>query len=399
MQCNHKNSSFLSHFILVRRCLQSTRMGDALLATCFVLSLSSCGGGGGAPASNAAVVAALTVTNASVIEGNAGTTNLVFTVTSSIPASSAIAVSYTTADGTALAGQDYTGTSGTLNIAIGASSGTISVAVLGDTVVEADETFTLVLTVPANATIAGGTITGTILNDDHRLNDTGITTWDTATVNNLTVTQVTFPGQDADHGRDALAAATTLVKTGGGNAGFDFTKLDAAGQPLANQAAVYANTPWSCVQDNVTGMMWEVKTTGGLGGLHDANHTYTWFNSTGINDGGNAGTANGGVCVDAINCDTEKYVAAVNAAGLCGFKDWRLPRKEALRSIVDYSVASFGNAIDLAYFPNSGILRYWSSSPYAGSAPNAWNVFFNSGVDGAYLKSGLIYVRLVRGGQ
>jgi len=191
------------------------------------------------------------------------------------------------------------------------------------------------------------------------LNDTGITTCSNGTTNGLACPQIGFPGQDAEVGRDAYAG---LVKTGGGSAAFDFTKLDAVGVPLANQAVLYVNTPWDCVQDHVTGLMWEIKTTGGAGGLRDANHTYTWLNSDPYSNGGNVGTTNGGTCVDAVNCDTEKYVAAVNAASLCSFNDWRLPKKEALRSLVDYSIA--WRAIDVAYFPNTHGNWYWSSSSY-----------------------------------
>ncbi len=236
------------------------------------------------------------------------------------------------------------------------------------------------------------------------LNDTGITTWANNSINSLTVAQPLFPKQDADVGRDALARAGTLSKTGGGRAGFDFTKLDAAGQPLANQTATYATTPWSCVQDNVTGLMWEVKRPTGSGGLRDMSYTYTWYNSTGVNDGGNAGTANGGSCVDGKNCDTEKYVAAVNALTganrLCGYTDWRLPKEEELRSIVDYSIATPGLTIDTGYFPDTISNWYWSASPYAAGAPGgAWLIDFLSGFDIVFNMSNSYHVRLVRGGQ
>lgn len=228
-----------------------------------------------------------------------------------------------------------------------------------------------------------------------KLNDTGITTCSNATANGLACPQVGFPGQDAELGRDAYAS---LVKAGGGSAGFDFTKLDAAGLPLTNQAVLYANTPWNCVQDHVTGLMWEIKTTAGAGGLRDANHRYTWFNSDPYTNGGNAGTANGGLCVDGLNCDTEKYVAAVNAAGWCGFSDWRLPNKEELHSIVDYSIAWPGPMIDVDYFPNTIGSGYWSSSPNTAFATDAWFVGFGNG-GGADFKSLNLSVRLVRSGQ
>jgi len=42
---------------------------------------------------------------------------------------------------------------------------------------------------------------------------------------------------------------------------------------------------------------------------------------------------------------------------------------------------------------------YWSASPYAGNATNAWNVNFNNGNDNANNKSNNNSVRLVRGGE
>lgn len=230
------------------------------------------------------------------------------------------------------------------------------------------------------------------------LNDTGITSWGNATLNNLTAAQPLFPGQDADYGRDTYA---NLFKVGGGNAGFDFTKLDAAGKPLANQAAIYAITPWSCVQDNVTGLMWEVKTPARLGGLQDANHTYSWFNSDPYTNGGNSGIwFNQGTCVDAFNCDTEKYVGAVNAASLCGYSDWRLPDRGELISIVDYGVSR--PSIDVGYFPNtvSSWLGYWSSSSSPAFNIPAWTISFGYGEAFTdYKASNGYHVRLVRGGQ
>ncbi|MDX8389071.1 MAG: DUF1566 domain-containing protein [Mariprofundaceae bacterium] len=148
--------------------------------------------------------------------------------------------------------------------------------------------------------------------------------------------------------------------------------------------------------------MWEVKTVDGL--LRDKNHSYTWYDTNAANNGGNAGTANGGTCVDTVNCDTEKYVAAVNAAGICGFNDWRLPTKEELRSIVDYSIAFPGPTVDTAYFPNMGVpvnwfwgndIISWSSSSYSADALSAWFVSFLGG-DLAYNKSINSYVRVVR---
>jgi uncharacterized repeat protein (TIGR03806 family) len=109
---------------------------------------------------------AISVSSASVAEGNSGTTTLNFTVTLSNASYQTITAAWATADGTAAAGSDYVAASGTVSFAPGVTSQTIGVAVNGDATVESDETFTVALSAPANATIATGTATGTILNDD-----------------------------------------------------------------------------------------------------------------------------------------------------------------------------------------------------------------------------------------
>src|SRR6478735_5753850 len=105
---------------------------------------------------------------AQVVEGNSGTKQLVFPVTLNQASPVAVKVTYATADGTAVAPGDYTAKTGTLTIPIGATSGTISVTAKGETVVEADETFSVHLTgaTPATTTLGAATGTGTIVNDD-----------------------------------------------------------------------------------------------------------------------------------------------------------------------------------------------------------------------------------------
>jgi Tol biopolymer transport system component len=108
----------------------------------------------------------LSINDISVTEGNSGTTDATFTVSLSAATSTDVSVDYATADGTATAPSDYASTSGTLTIPTGATSRTITVPVVGDTVVEPDETFTVALSNAANATIAKAQGTGTIVNDD-----------------------------------------------------------------------------------------------------------------------------------------------------------------------------------------------------------------------------------------
>ncbi|QQZ28570.1 DUF1566 domain-containing protein [Thiothrix subterranea] len=227
-----------------------------------------------------------------------------------------------------------------------------------------------------------------------KLNDTGITQCGNASAN-AACPQAGFPGQDAETGRDATQATNNDAD---GHRGFNFTKLDSAGVALADQSAAYASTPWACVKDNVTGLIWEVKTDDS--GLHDKDWTYTWYNTDNAKNGGGAGTPNGGSCGSPATsqCDTQGYVQAVNTAGWCGASSgWRMPSVTELRSIADLSRSD--PSIDTAYFPNTNSWWYWSGTPYAGYASYAWYVSFYSGVDGWYDRDSGSAVRLVRSGQ
>src|SRR5206468_2665790 len=97
---------------------------------------------------DAAPLPTVSIADVTQAEGNAGTSNAVFTVTLSAASASTVTVQYATANGTATAGSDYTTISGTLTFAAGITSQTISVPVIGDTTVEADEAFTVTLSSP-----------------------------------------------------------------------------------------------------------------------------------------------------------------------------------------------------------------------------------------------------------
>jgi len=358
--------------------------------------LGACGGGGG----GGTATPTLSIADAGIGEGDSGASNLEFTVTLSAAAGSDVTVDYATSDGTASSSTDYTSTQASLTIPAGSTSGTITVVVNGDPAFEPNETLTVTLSNASGATIATASATGTIYNDDtgagNTLNDTGVDTWGNDTTNDLTTAQAAFPGQDADSGRDVDPDTNSNAD---GRLGFSFTKLDANGAALADQSVDYDTTPWDCVVDNVTGLMWEVKTANGAGGLRDAAHTYTWYSSDNTTNGGNAGTENGGTCNDTTNCDTEKYVAAVNAAGLCGDNDWRLPTRREFRTIVDHSTTAIGNTIDRNYFPNTVNTFYWTATTQASNTAGAWTTVFLNGGDNANFKNGQIRVRLVRGGS
>ena len=91
-----------------------------------------------------------------------------FAVSLSRAAAHAVSVDYATADGTAVAGADYTATSGTLTFAPGETAKTVAVAILDDAIDEGKEKFTLRLSNPQGAYLRNmhREATGTIRNDD-----------------------------------------------------------------------------------------------------------------------------------------------------------------------------------------------------------------------------------------
>jgi Calx-beta domain/RTX calcium-binding nonapeptide repeat (4 copies) len=108
----------------------------------------------------------VSVANVSQSEGDSGSQPAAFTVSLSKASPLRVTVAYATADGTANAGADYTASSGTLVFAAGQTSKTVAVPIVGDTAYEPDETFTLTLSNPVNATLGTATATGTITNTD-----------------------------------------------------------------------------------------------------------------------------------------------------------------------------------------------------------------------------------------
>jgi polygalacturonase len=109
----------------------------------------------------------LAISDASVSEGNSGTSSLNFTVNLSNPAGKAVTVDYTVMNGIATAADnDFQSISGTLSFASTETSKTISIPVTGDRLTESDETLYVKLSNPANAVINRNQGTGTIINDD-----------------------------------------------------------------------------------------------------------------------------------------------------------------------------------------------------------------------------------------
>ncbi len=107
-------------------------------------------------------VPGVSIADAEADEGD----SISFTVSLSESTTTEVSVGYATSSGSATQGADFSNTSGTLSFAAGATSKTITVNTTEDSTDEADETFTVTLSNPSNATLSDATATGTIKDDD-----------------------------------------------------------------------------------------------------------------------------------------------------------------------------------------------------------------------------------------
>ena len=267
------------------------------------------------------------------------------------------------------------------------------------------------INVRAAQTVGAQWDTSTVLSQ--ALNDTGVSLSGADNSVNASTCDSTHPSaQDCHHGRDAGALSGQLSKVGASAStsnGFDYTKVcnsgELAGQGTCPSDPILGNgtNDWACTRDNVTGLIWEVKTTSGL---RDADYIYTWFNPH--SPDGDPGAENPSTfdCETAGRCDTAKFVEEVNAAGLCGARDWRLPTVQELGGLVDMGQPAGEPAIDPVYFPHTPLMPFWSSTPFAnaalgGGVPSAWFVDFGPDCGGDCFTDRVLpmSVRLVRSGQ
>ncbi len=166
-----------------------------------------------------------------------------------------------------------------------------------------------------------------------------------------------------------------------------YTKLGYGGSELE-----YGDE-WLMTRDNVTKLMWEIKTTDDS--IHDKTKTFTWCD---YNDDTNGGDI--GVCDDSGEVtDSEAFIQTLNDAAFGGFSDWRLPTVKELSTLIYMGQDDSLPAVDGNYFPNTVGGNYWSATTLVSSNSSAWlTCFADKCVNSNYHKFKNHYLRAVRGG-
>lgn len=235
------------------------------------------------------------------------------------------------------------------------------------------------------------------------VNDTGVIQF-ASNDSVLSTYQESFAGQDADYGADRQTASGQVIKVGDGDQGFDFTRLDDNGDVIDNPSFTF-----NCVRDNVTGLIWQVKDNINTTNINYVDQTFTWYSQ--VDNGNFEGDINvGSTSCNTTNaqCNTQAYIDQVNAQGLCGFFDWRLPKPRELQSIVHYGKTS-SPLVDTVFFPFWGgsstqQLWYWTAQSSADgvsddTARAAWAFDMQTGNDAFLAKISEQRVILVRAGR
>lgn len=146
-----------------------------------------------------------------------------------------------------------------------------------------------------------------------------------------------------------------------------YTKLDENGNDLPDTA-----TSWVMVRDNVTGLIWEVKTDDDS--IHDKDITSKWEYA----------------------CDN--FIVQLNYRHLGGYSNWRVPTVYELASITD--LGRYNPAVNTDFFPNTVSSSYWTSTSNVNNTNVANVISFQDGDGGQVFKTSRnVYVRAVRGEQ
>lgn len=339
-----------------------------------------------------------------------------------------------TYSGTAIPEDDFVNPTTTVVIPAGNLQESFPVDIISDVIPEGGETLIAKLVDRGTYAIGDQSSHTTIISGDASLNDTGIATFYDGLYFNQVEANTQYPGQDASYGADK-----NDLESLDGHRGFSLTKLDYAGNEQS-----YTASSWSCVRDNKTGLIWEVKEPAydlqllendladteikdkaykNFHQFRSANFLYTWHSPVTTNDGRSPGSPNdqfeaprnydlNGYCGYKYEktsppwvrrCNTEIYINEMNWYGICGSKKWRLPTAEELRTLTNYDydyARQQGLYFPIELFPNTqSNALYYSSTPSAEFDASVWCVDVSNGELKLCNKQSIHSVRLVTDSQ
>ena len=158
---------------------RNERTARILFALAFAFAVTACGGGGSPAPQPVTLNPVLSISDAVVTEGDSATTTLQFGIRASVSAQAgatvaSASVDYSTSAVTATEGIDYLAANGTVQIPSGTTQVTIDIEIVGDTDIETDETISVTLSSPVNATIEQATATVTISDNDSEMSPVGL---------------------------------------------------------------------------------------------------------------------------------------------------------------------------------------------------------------------------------
>ncbi|MCC6808780.1 MAG: hypothetical protein IT381_15245 [Deltaproteobacteria bacterium] len=242
-------------------------------------------------------------------EGNAGTTTAQFTVTLSTASGRSVSVDWTTADESALAGQDYNAVSGTLTIPAGSLTGTIDVPVRGDLLDEFAERYFVDLSNLVNLSAGDLQGDGNITDDDAEPT--------------LSITDLTFDPEGSSGAPTNAQLTVTLSAQSGKNVTVYYVTQDGVATTAANDYTAVTETlvtfaPGTTTQQVTVPIFGDV--------LDEANETFLVRLCKGLNDPipgctqipGNSTVADDSATVTITDDDATPSISINNVSGVEG---------------------------------------------------------------------------------